>query len=172
MDWQEKIEIAVKIAGEPGEEQVRDLLQRASHIAINRDGLGNWHGDLIDHKGFTIERLFYQNAGPDDKNQDDDGPISLCRSWDPAVPDHNEADMRISPEWGSLAAGVFHDIAACTKQALEEELGQRWMHEYGGCYSVLVASTPSGPVRSLFAVARDDPTILPVLRDAIREALT
>jgi hypothetical protein len=171
MKWREKIELSVKLAGEPGEEQVRQLLARASHVSIERDCLGNWQAYLVDHGAQDFVRLFYQNAGSGDTNQDEDGPISLCRSWDPIVPEDNEADLRLSPEWGSLACGVLHDIAACARQVLERELGQRWANEYVSQYSVVVAATPSGPCRSLFEVARDDPTVLPVLRDKVREEL-
>lgn len=171
MDWKEKVELRVRLQGEPGEPQVRELLARVSHVSIERDALGNWQALLVDREGLDVERLFYQNAEPTDENHDDDGPISLCRSWDPRVPLENEADLRISPEWGSLAAGVLHDIAAAAKQVLEEELAQRWMNEYGCCYAVVVASSASGPVRDLHAVARDDPSVLPVLRDRWREEL-
>lgn len=171
MEWKEKIEVPVKITGEPGEEQVRELLQRASYVSIKRDGLGNWMGALMDHQGWEIERLFYQNADPGDTNHDDDGPISLCRSWGPLSPKENQADMRVSQEWGSLAVGVLHDIAACARQVLEQELAKCWQQEHVSQYSVLVASTASGPCRSLFDVARDDPVVLPILRDKIKEEL-
>lgn len=171
MDAQTKVEIPLHIQGEPGEEQVRQLLQRASHVYLSRDGLRNWTASLVGKDGWVIERLFYQNPNPGDANGDEHGPIRICHQLHAYLPVDNEADMRLSPEWGSRAVALLQDIARSARNALKDELALRWNRAEGVAHCVLVSSSTLGRLRDLTTVARDDPAIIPILRDAWRETL-